>query len=156
MLWRRRIEPILRPLFRAWFRTTRGLTLGVRGLVVDAQGQVLLIEHTYIHGWHMPGGGVERGESAVEALGRELVEEAGIALTGPPVLVSVHNNDRRFRGDHVLLYRCEAWAPCPATSRGEVHKVGWFAPDALPEGTTASTRKRIREALQGETADPNW
>ena len=156
MLWRRRIEPLRRPLFRAWFKATRGLTLGVRGLVVDAEGRVLLIEHTYIHGWHMPGGGVERGETAEAALGRELVEEAGIRLTGPPRLVSIHNNDRHFRGDHVLLYRCDDWELCPATSRGEIHQVGWFAPDALPEGTTGSTRTRIREALQGEAADGRW
>ena len=156
MLWRRRIEPILRPLFRVWFRATRGLTLGVRGLVVDAEGRVLLIEHTYIHGWHMPGGGVERGETSVLALERELVEEAGIRLTAPPRLVSIHDNSRHFRGDHVLLYRCDAWEPCPATSRGEIHRVGWFAPDALPEGTTRSTRARILEALAEEATDPLW
>jgi ADP-ribose pyrophosphatase YjhB (NUDIX family) len=156
MLWRRRIEPILRPLFHAWFRTTRGLTLGVRGLVLDRQGRVLLIEHTYIHGWHLPGGGVERGETAEQALSRELVEEAGVALTGPAQLVSIHNHDRHHRGDQVLVYRCEAWEACPPTSRGEIHQCGWFDPQALPEGTTAATRARIREALAGEPAHPLW
>jgi 8-oxo-dGTP pyrophosphatase MutT (NUDIX family) len=156
MLWRRRVEPFVRPVFRTWFRVTRALTLGVRGLVVDAEGRVLLIEHTYIHGWHMPGGGVEPGETAADALARELVEEAGVRLTAPPTLVSIHNNDRKFRGDHVLLYRCDHWEPCPATSRGEIHQVGWFAPDALPEVTTPAPRARLREALAGDSADPRW
>ena len=156
MLWPRRVEPFLRPLFHIWSKARRGLTLGVRGLVIDAEGRVLLIEHTYIHGWHMPGGGVERGETAEQALARELVEEAGVKLTGTPRLVSLHNNDRNFPGDHVLLYLCKAWEPCPATSRGEIHQVGWFSLDALPEGTTASTRARLREALAEEASDPMW
>jgi ADP-ribose pyrophosphatase YjhB (NUDIX family) len=156
MLWRRRIEPFLRPLFRAWFRTTRGLTLGVRALVTDAEGRILLVEHTYIHGWHLPGGGVERGETAEDALTRELVEEAGVALTGRARLVSIHNNDRHHPGDHVLLYRCEHWTPCPATARGEIHRVGWFEVCALPETTTAATRARIREALADEVSHPLW
>jgi ADP-ribose pyrophosphatase YjhB (NUDIX family) len=150
MLWRRRLQPIAQPLFRLYARTTRGMTLGVRGAVVNAAGEVLMVEHTYMHGWHLPGGGVELGESAEQALARELVEEAGVRLTGPPALKAVHANHGRFRGDHVLLYRVDAWETCPATSRGEIHQIGWFRPDALPEGTTAPTRRRIAEALGEE------
>jgi ADP-ribose pyrophosphatase YjhB (NUDIX family) len=155
MLWRRRLQPIAQPLFRLYARTTRGMTLGVRGAVLNEAGEVLLVEHTYVHGWHLPGGGVEIGETAEQALARELVEEAGIKVTAPPKLVAVHANLSRFRGDHVLLYRIDAWETCQATSRGEIHKVGWFKPDALPDNTTQPTRRRIAEALGGERA-PHW
>jgi ADP-ribose pyrophosphatase YjhB (NUDIX family) len=147
MLWRRRLQPIAQPLFRLYARATRSMTLGVRGAVVNAAGEVLLVEHTYIDGWHLPGGGVELGETAVQAMGRELVEEAGVRLIAPPTLVAVHANVGRFRGDHVLLYRVDAWEACPATSRGEIHQTAWFSPAALPEGTTAATRRRVIEAL---------
>ena len=41
--WRTRIEPFTRPLFFAWSRMSRGMTLGVRGLAVDPEGRVLLV-----------------------------------------------------------------------------------------------------------------
>jgi ADP-ribose pyrophosphatase YjhB (NUDIX family) len=156
MLLSRLIRPLVRPTFYIYARATRGMTLGVRGLVTDDEGRVLLLEHTYMPGWHMPGGGVERGEDAAEALAREMVEEAGVELTAPPRLVSVHVNRGRFRGDHVLFYQVERWRACKATSRGEIRRVGWFAPHDLPDGTTISTRQRIAEALAGAAADPCW
>jgi 8-oxo-dGTP pyrophosphatase MutT (NUDIX family) len=156
MTWQRRIEPFARPFWQVWSKLSRGLSIGVRGLVLDPEGRVLLIEHTYIHGWYMPGGGVERNETAEQALARELVEEAGIEVIGRPRLISVHDNRRVFRGDHVLLYRVEAWRACEATSRGEILNLGWFPPDALPESTTLSTRRRLAEALGGEASDVMW
>jgi len=156
MTWRRIVEPFLRPLMFAGFRLTRGLTLGVRGIVTNDQGEVLLVEHTYLPGWHLPGGGVERGEPAHLALERELEEEAGVRLTGPARLLSIHSNHARFRGDHVLVFHCQAWEACPATSVGEIAAVGWFAPDALPADTAAGHRRRIEELLGGLSVDPHW
>jgi ADP-ribose pyrophosphatase YjhB (NUDIX family) len=156
MLWRRKIEPFTRPAYRLFARLTRGLTLGVRGLVTDEAGRVLLIQHTYVPGWHMPGGGVERGETCEQALARELVEEAGIEVVGRPRLLAIHSNHAKFRGDHVLTYRVERWRPCAATSRGEIHAADWFAPDALPDGTTGGTRRRVEEALAAADHGPHW
>ncbi|MDB5431857.1 MAG: mismatch repair protein MutT [Caulobacter sp.] len=156
MPWRRRLEPILRPLYRYRARRVRGMTLGVRGLVVNDQGQVLLIEHTYMPGWYMPGGGVEKGETCEQSVIRELHEEAGIHVEGRPVLVSVHSNHLRFPGDHVLIYRIDAWTQTEPTQKGEILQIGWFAPDALPEDVTPSTRKRILEALAGHEPHPLW
>ena len=147
MAWRRRLEPFARPLVRLGFRLRRGMTLGVRGLVLDDDGRVLLVEHTYVHGWHLPGGGVERGESAERALERELAEEAGVRPVGPVRLVSIDNDEARFRGDHVLLYRIDQWAPCPAGGASEILRVGWFDPDELPFGVTADTLRRIAAGL---------
>lgn len=150
------LERIARPLLHLRARLSRGMTLGVRGVVVDAEGRVMLIEHTYVDGWYLPGGGVERGEPIDQALARELVEEAGVRMTGPARLLSVHDNGALFPGDHVLIYRVDQWEACEATSRGEIARRGWFALDALPEGLTRATTARLAEAFDGAPVDPLW
>lgn len=156
MSWLARIEPFTRFPYRLFSRLARGMTLGVRGLVTDDEGRVLLIRHTYMAGWYMPGGGIERGETAETALARELIEEAGVRLTGRASLISFHSNHVRFPGDHVLIYRVTVWEACAPTQQGEIAEIAWFAPDALPHDITPSTRKRIEEALGGLEPHPHW
>ena len=62
---------LLQSAILAYGRRTRGMTLGVRALLV-ADGGVVLVRHTYTPGWYLPGGGVERGESVAEAVRREV------------------------------------------------------------------------------------
>ena len=154
--WRTRIEPFTRPLFFAWSRMTRGKTLGVRAVAVDAAGRVMLVKHTYLHGWWLPGGGVDRGETTQDAVVRELREEAGLIAAGPPRLVSVHSNERFFPGDHVLVFRIDAFETGERSSHGEIAEIGWFAPDALPEDTHRGSRLRLSEIFDAAPADPLW
>jgi ADP-ribose pyrophosphatase YjhB (NUDIX family) len=83
---RTRLEPVLRHLFHFYWRFARGMTLGVRAVVIDRDNRVFLVKHSYVAGWHLPGGGVETGETFHDALRRELVEEGRIELVGEPVL----------------------------------------------------------------------
>ncbi|MFT4073999.1 MAG: NUDIX domain-containing protein [Asticcacaulis sp.] len=154
--WKRVVEPYSRPLFFAYSRATRGKTLGVRGLVVNPKGEVLLIEHTYLHGWWLPGGGVDAGETAPDAVARELREEAGINPLEMPKLLSVHSNERFFPGDHVLLFRVDTFEEVPMTSHAEIKNVGFFAPEALPDDINEGSLRRIQEALLGFPPDPLW
>ncbi len=154
--WRTRLEPFTRPLFFAVSRMSRGMTLGVRGVATDGEGRVLLVKHTYLHGWWLPGGGVDRGETTQAAVVRELREEAGLIATTEPRLISVHSNERFFPGDHVLVFAIDAFDLTERTSHGEIAEIGWFAPDALPEDTTRATRRRLAEVFGGAPADPNW
>jgi 8-oxo-dGTP pyrophosphatase MutT (NUDIX family) len=143
-------------LFLSRFR--RGMTLGVRAAVFDGDGRVFLVKHSYAPGWYLPGGGVDRGETMEEALARELVEEGGIRLAGRARLFGVYLQRRVSARDHVALYICRDWtrpAP-PKLPNFEIVDCGFFAPDALPEGVTEGTRRRLAEIAEGRAPAAEW
>lgn len=144
-------------LLRSYWRVSRGMTLGVRGLAVDEAGKVMLVRHGYVAGWHLPGGGVEHNQTAEQALADELEQEAGLRMTGPAELLGVYSNHAKFKNDHVLLYRVSAWTPCPPRShRHEIAERGFFPLTALPEGTTRATQARLAETFDGAPRSVIW
>jgi len=154
---RRSLEPALRRVLHLYWRFARGMTLGVRGLVFDAQGRVFLVKHSYIAGWHLPGGGVEPGETLVAALTRELVEEGNIELIGPPELFGVYWNRRIAWRDHVAFYVVRSFRQsAPPQPNHEIVAHGFFAADALPDETSRATRARLSEVLGGHAASEIW
>ena len=154
---RRALEPALRRVLHFYWRFARAMTLGVRALVIDGEGRIFLVKHSYVSGWHLPGGGVEAGETLVEAAARELREEGNIELTAPPRLHGIFFNNRASRRDHVALFVVRAFrqVAAPVPDR-EIVAHGFFAVDALPDETTASTRARITEVLGGAPASERW
>lgn len=140
-----------------YWRFSRGLTLGVRGVVLDQQNRVFLIRHTYVSGWHLPGGGVETGETALEALDRELREEGCIAIDETPHLFGVFFNNKISRRDHVLVYVIRRFTVLEVKQPDrEIAEAGFFPLDHLPEGTTVATRNRLAEILEGQPVSANW
>jgi 8-oxo-dGTP pyrophosphatase MutT (NUDIX family) len=154
---RRRLEPALRRIFHLYWRFARGMTLGVRGVVLDADNRVFLVKHSYISGWHLPGGGVEVGETFQDALARELVEEGRIEIAGETALHGVFLNSHVSRRDHVAVFVIRQFRQdrLPEPNR-EIIACGFFAVDGLPEGTTNGTRLRIKEVLEGRPVIATW
>jgi 8-oxo-dGTP pyrophosphatase MutT (NUDIX family) len=135
----------------------RTVTLGVRGVVRHPDGRVLLVRHTYMPGWYLPGGGVDPGETALEAFAREVWEETGVVLARPPRVVTMFVNPRLGRRDHVVFL--EGFAPMDAVLAGpsrEIAELGWFSLEALPEGVTPATRRRLDELFDGRAAERTW
>ncbi|KTR03331.1 DNA mismatch repair protein MutT [Aureimonas ureilytica] len=141
---------------RRWALLSRPMTLGVRLLAYDEMGRVFLVRHAYRDGWYLPGGAVDPGETAVAAARREAEEEGHLLCETEPRLVAVFYNRREGR-DHVLLYRCDrVRQPRPRRPDREIAETGFFAQDALPEGATPATRRRIDEDRTGMPRPEDW
>lgn len=140
-----------------YWRFSRPVTLGTRGLVIDGQKRVFLVRHSYVDGWHLPGGGVETGETLHEALARELAEEGNIRLTAAPRLHGVFFNKRVSRRDHVALFVVRDFVQdAPPRPNHEILEHGFFALNALPDDTSRGTRARIAEVFDGVAVSEVW
>jgi 8-oxo-dGTP pyrophosphatase MutT (NUDIX family) len=154
---RKGFEPLLRRIFHLYWRFARGMTLGVRAVVLDGENRVFLVKHSYVTGWHLPGGGVEVGETFRDALQRELAEEAGIELSGEPALHGLFFNSHVSRRDHVAVYLIRHFRQdrLPEPNH-EIVACGFFEVGALPADTTEGTRLRISEVLEGRAPIATW
>lgn len=148
---------MLRRLLHLYWRIARGLTIGVRAAVIDRDGKVLLVRHGYVPGWHLPGGGVEPGETLVQALARELREEGGIEVVGEPELYGLFLNPAVSRRDHIALYVVRGFEQRGQIRPGlEIREAAFFPMDQLPGGTTAATRRRLEEIARGGRPGATW
>ncbi|MBN9451922.1 MAG: NUDIX domain-containing protein [Bosea sp.] len=150
-------QRLLTRLLHVYFRFARGMTFGVRAVVLNERGEVFLIRHTYVPGWHFPGGGVEVGETAELSLDRELSEEAGIVPTERPILHGLFFNRRISRRDHVAVYVLRRFrVEYVKQPDREIAEAGFFPLDGLPEGTTPATRRRLAEITSGQPPATDW
>ena len=154
---RRALEPIIRPLFHLYWRFSRAATLGIRAMVIDGTGRIFLVKHSYVDGWHLPGGGVETGETLLQALACELAEEGNIQLAGTPRLHGMFFNKRVSRRDHVALFIVREFRQDgPPVPNYEITGHGFFALDVLPADTSRATRARIAEVFGGAAVSELW
>ncbi|MBZ0128404.1 MAG: NUDIX domain-containing protein [Rhodobacteraceae bacterium] len=144
-------------LLHSYFQATRGLTIGVRAVVRFEDGNFLLVRHTYIPGWHFPGGGVEKGRTSRHTLDKELRQETGLELTGKPKLHGVFFNSAVSRRDHILVYLCDFKGELTDRPTSmEIAEVGLFGLDDLPAGTDPGTARRMREIVEGTEPHDEW
>lgn len=151
--WQRSLTRLL----HLYFRFARGMTLGVRVVAIREGREVLLLRHTYVEGWHFPGGGVEVGQTLQEAAIRELMEEAAIAPAGPLALHGIFFNRGMSRRDHVAVFVLRDFTVTGVKQPDrEIAEIGFFPLDALPAGTTAATRRRLQEIAAGDAPSADW
>ncbi|MCF3932980.1 NUDIX domain-containing protein [Acuticoccus sp. M5D2P5] len=136
------------------------VTLGVRCVLIDAADRVLLVRHTYLPGWHFPGGGVDPGETTREAAVRELWEETGIAMEAMPEFFGLYWNRALERRDHVAVYVARGHPPIDEAvfkpHAKEIAEVRLAPLSALPDGLTGATRRRLDELVGGAPRAELW
>lgn len=85
----------------------------VRAIILNADGRVLLIRDTTNGNITVPGGGVDEGESAEEAVVREAMEEAGIKVTPVKVLdKNFYDVKMNYKGEEFISKRVEYFFMC--------------------------------------------
>jgi len=145
---------------RIVWRITRPRTIGVRAILLDRDGRIALVRHTYVDQWYLPGGGVKKGESIDAALFRELAEEVGVADARIERVLGVYHSRREGKDDHIVIFVAHAGPDTSAelrrTDLAEIAEAGWFALEELPTALSPATARRIAEYRQGVTGRGAW
>jgi ADP-ribose pyrophosphatase YjhB (NUDIX family) len=132
-----------------------GPELGVSVAILQA-GKLLLTQREDYEIWCLPGGGVELGETLVQAAMRETYEEVGLEVKLTR-LVGVYSDPSWFNhGLHVVLFAAQVTGGKLAPQAGEVLAARFFGLDELPEALMFGTRQRAEHALQGVGGGVAW
>ncbi|MCS6885655.1 MAG: NUDIX domain-containing protein [Acidobacteriota bacterium] len=139
----------------AYWRIFAPTVIGVRALIVR-NNEIMLVRHTYLSGWYLPGGRVERGETVYEALAREVREECRLEVLKERLL-AVYANRSSNPNDHIILFQVDLFREIatPVNSY-EIAEYRFFALDALPEGVSKGTLRRLKEYETGRFAGGYW
>jgi ADP-ribose pyrophosphatase YjhB (NUDIX family) len=137
-------------------RLMRGMTLGTRGVVTDAQGRMLVVRQRYTNGWIFPGGGVDRGEAPVSALKRELIEETGVRLKGDVVMHGLFSNHANFPGDYVAVYIANDFEDGTWQPSLEITERAFLHPSDIAGDCSASMRRRLEELAGTRPISEIW
>ena len=136
-----------------WWRLRKPQTLGVKVLVRNSGGEVLLVKPAYAATWQIPGGGVNKFEHPRDAGIRELYEETQIRLSPDKLaLGEVFVSKHEGKSDCVIYYEGTSDSSSPKADGVEVVEARFFSPSALPPNTSSSVHQR----LQGHSINGIW
>lgn len=143
-------------LRRLFLRLFKVRTRGVKVMVFNPAGELLLIRNSYGRTdlFLLPGGGVERRESPQAAAAREVKEEVGLDVRRL-AQVSVHANNAEGKRDTITLFTGEADGT-PRPDNLEVEEARFFRLDQLPEKVSRATLRRIAEHKGEQARDGRW
>ncbi len=123
-------------------------------LIFDAAGRLLLHRRTDNGRWALPGGAIEIGETADQAVVREVQEETGyqvevIRLVGvysDPRHTTIRYPDGNINAYVAIAFECRITGGAPSLS-DETSAVDWFDPAALPDTFNPGHLPRLQDAL---------
>jgi len=132
-------------VYKVYLFVARPLTFGVRVMLLR-DGKVLLIRQTYMDGWFIPGGGIDRGETLDEAARREVREEVRAELNNLRLL-GAYSNFKEWKSDHNILFYSDDFTLAGGHDH-EIADMRFFPLDSLPPGLWLGHRQRLEEYLR--------
>ena len=113
------------PVKKVYWFIFRPKTRGAK-CIVENNGKILLVKLNYAHHkWTIPGGGVQKKESFLEAAIREVKEETGIDVSNP-IYVGFYKTNREYKEDTVEIYFFNSSIIEIKIDSMEIEKAGWF------------------------------
>ena len=126
------------PVYKAYCFIFRPKSLGVKIIVENNNGKILMTKISYAHKkWVFPGGGVEKGESFGEAAKRELEEEVGIK-TENLIEIGEYTSERNFKKNIVKCFYFKTDSSLVKIDNFEVSEANWYFPNQFPENSSLS------------------
>jgi 8-oxo-dGTP pyrophosphatase MutT (NUDIX family) len=140
----------------ALLRLLRVKTRGVKVMIFNAAGEILLVRNSYGRSdlFLLPGGGVHRSETPEAAARREVREETGLELR-QVAQVGEYFSAAEGRRDSIHLFSALAEG-APKADALEVSEACFFPPDRLPANVSAATLRRLAEYRGERDRDGRW
>ncbi len=126
-----------------WF-LFRPETTGVKCLI-ECEGEYLLIKHSYgsrMKNWNLPGGGLKKNESVVNAVKREALEELDIKLT-EVTEIKKYTSSAEYKVDTIHCFYSKVGKKDFKINRSEILEAKWFPKDNLPENISRSIKESL-------------
>jgi 8-oxo-dGTP pyrophosphatase MutT (NUDIX family) len=123
--------------------------IGAAGVILDADGGVLLVKQTYGRlNWELPGGAAEAGEAPDDTVQREVREETGLAVAVLHMTGYYFDTTADFLH---FVFRCEVSDrdAIPRADLTEVSECRYWPCSALPRPISDFTVRRIEDAVAG-------
>ena len=125
---------------------------GVRALIFNEDGEILLQRRTDMPLWGLPAGAVELDESALDALKREVLEETSLKVVKAEPMALYSGPGQRFRypnGDEIqcfsVAFIVRAWQGQPRPDGVEGSQVRFFPLSQLPDNLVPIHRQTIED-----------
>jgi ADP-ribose pyrophosphatase YjhB (NUDIX family) len=123
-------------------------------IIIEVEDAIVLIERLNPpHGWALPGGFVDYGESLESSAVREAKEETSLDIVLREQFHTYSDPDRDPR-HHTLTTVFIAWASGTPKAADDAKKVGCFSLDALPECMAFDHKKIIQDYIQHKNGVP--
>ena len=136
-------------------RLFKPFSVGARAIVINDKQQVLLLKHTYNDLWYLPGGGINKKETLIDGLKRELKEELNLTFDKLPILLGTYSNFFEHKSDYISIFIIKQYTMNPVKNL-EIEKWHFFDLHNLPSTISPGSKKRILEYQKHKEINFIW